>query len=72
MKMRVQEKILPPGMKYRQKTDIGAQVLGIRCNPTECLRSGPEKNIVYDSLILPCNGTDAVRNGKNNVEIPDR
>jgi len=69
MEMRVKEQILPPGVKYSEKADVGAQVFGIRSNAPESFRGGAKKEVVNDLLILTGNGSNAVGQCENHMEI---
>jgi hypothetical protein len=69
MEMRMKEQILAPGVKHGEKADVGAQVFGIRSNAPESLRSGAKKDVVNDLLILSGNGSNAVGEGENHMEI---
>jgi hypothetical protein len=67
----VHEQILSPGMKDRQKADGGAQVFGICCNATKCFRDCTKEYVVDDFFVLQGNGSNALRQSENNMEVFD-
>jgi hypothetical protein len=71
MNMRMHQQILPPGMKHGQKADMRAQVFGICRNATEGFRDCAEEYVVNHLLILQGDGTDAIRQREDNMEILD-
>ena len=61
--------ILSPGVKNREETDGGAEMLRIGSNGLERLGGGPEENAVNGSLILQGDVSDLFRHGKDDVKI---
>lgn len=49
MHVRVVMKVLSPGMKLRQETNLSSEEFGIPGRSLECLGRGPEKNVVNGS-----------------------
>ena len=72
MEKRVKKQILPPGVKHGKKADFGAEMFGIGSDAPERFRNGAKEDAVNNFLILPGNGSDAVRRGENHMEIRDR
>ena len=68
----MKKQILPPGVKHGKKADFGAQVFGIGGDAPERFRGGTKKDVVNNFLILPGNGSNAVRQGENHMEIRNR
>ena len=52
---------MAPSVKYGEKTDLGAQVLGISGDGQQGLRRGPEQDTIELSLILIGNGCNLLR-----------
>ena len=69
MEVRVKEQILPPGVKHSEKSDVGAQMFGIGSNAPEGFRGGGREDVVNDLLILSGNGSNAVGQSENHMEI---
>jgi hypothetical protein len=69
MEVRVKEQILPPGVKHNEKSDVGAKMFGIGSNAPESFRGGAKKEVVNNLLILTGNGSNAVGQGENHMEI---
>src|SRR5580700_6628566 len=70
--MRMKVKILTPGVKHRQKTNRGAQMLGIGRDGEQGFRYGLEKDAIDLARILECQSADLLRQRKHNVEIRGR
>ena len=68
----MKKQVLPPGVKHGKKADFGAEMFGIGGDAPEGFRGGAKKDAVNHFLILPGNGSDAVRQGENYMEIRNR
>ena len=53
MQVGMMEQVLTPSVKYGEKADLGAQVLGISGDGEQGLRRGPEQDAIELSLIFP-------------------
>ena len=52
MQVGMMEQVLAPSVKYGEKADLGAKVLGISGDGEQGLRRGPEQDAIELSLIL--------------------
>jgi len=66
------EQVLAPGVEHGQKADVGAQVLGVGCDPAQSGGRRAQQDAVDDFLVLQGDGSDLIRNGKDNVKIGNR
>ena len=57
----MQMKVLSPGVKDGQKTNRGAQVLGIGRNREQGLRRRTEQNAINLASVLKCQQADLLR-----------
>ncbi len=63
---------LAPGVQHRQEAEFGTEVPGIGADRRQRFRGGAEQDGVEDPLVLQCDGSDLVRQGKDDVEVLDR
>ena len=61
MQVGMMEQVLAPSVKYGEKADLGAQVLGISGDGEQGLRRGPEQDAIELSLTLIGNGCNLLR-----------
>ena len=69
MQMRMEKQILSPTVKYGEKADLGAQMLGIGSNGGQGLGSGSEQNAVDEIFVLVSDGSDRFGNREDDMEI---
>ena len=69
MQMRMEKQALSPTVKYGEKADLGAQMLGIGSNGGQGLGSGSEENAVDEILVLVSDGRDLFGNGEDDMKI---
>jgi hypothetical protein len=69
MQMRMKDQSLPPGVKDGEKTDLGAEMLGVGRNSLQGVGGGPEENTVDNSLVLKGDGGNLLWYSKNDVKI---
>ena len=69
MQMRMMLQILTPGMEYGNEADLGAQVLGSRCDRAQGLGGGVKQDVVDYGLILIRNRGDRLGQRKDHVEV---
>src|SRR5215467_3961134 len=62
---------LPPGMQYREKPDIGAQMLGIACHGQEGLRHGLKEEVIHHPWVLERQWAEEMREGKHHMDVGD-
>ena len=70
--MRVQKQVLSPTVKYGEKTDLGAQMLGIGSDGGQGLGSGSEQYAVDEIFVLVSDGSDLFGNGEDDMKIVRR
>jgi hypothetical protein len=69
MDVRMRLKLLPPGMKHTQKTNLGSEMLGIGGNLHQSRSAGVEQEVVDDLLILQGQTRQLMRNREDNVHV---
>ena len=69
MQMRMEKQILSPTVKYSEKADLGAQMLGIGSNGGQGLGSGSEENAIDEIFVLVSDGSDRFGNGEDDMKI---
>ena len=69
MHMRVMLQILTPGMEYGNEADLGAQVLGRRCDRAQGLGGGVKQDVVDHGLILVSDCSDRLGQRKDYMEV---
>src|ERR1700674_580979 len=69
MQMGMMLQILPPGVEYGKKADLGAQMLGIGSDGAQGLGRGMEENAIDSPLVLEGDVGDLFRHRKYNVKI---
>jgi len=69
MHMRVMLQILTPGMQQGDKADVGAQVLGRRCNRAQGLGGGVKQDVVDHGFILVGDRGDRLGQRKDHMEV---
>src|SRR5216684_6093577 len=69
MEMRMKKQVLSPTVKYSEKADLGAQMLGIGSDGGQGLGGGSEQNAVDEIFVLISNGSDLFGNGEDDMKI---
>src|SRR5713101_2226229 len=69
MEMRMEKQVLPPTVKYSEKADLGAEMLGIGSDGGQGLCSGSEQNAIDEIFVLVSNGSDLFGNGEDDMKI---
>ena len=69
MQMRMEKQVLSPTVKYGEKADLGAQMLGIGSDGRQGLGSGSEEHAVNDIFVLVSDGSDRFGNREDDVKI---
>ena len=69
MHMRVVLQILTPGMEYGDEADLGAQVLGSRCDRAQGLGGGVKQDVVDHGFILIRDRSDRLGQRKDHMEV---
>ena len=69
MQMRMEKQVLSPTVKYGEKTDLGAQMLGIGSDGRQGLGSGSEEYAVDEIFVLVSDGRDRFGKGKDDMKI---
>ena len=72
VQVRVMQQVLTPGVQDRDEADLGAQVLGVRCNRAQRLGGGAEQDVVDGCLVLIRDRGDLLRRGEDDMEVFDR
>jgi VIT1/CCC1 family predicted Fe2+/Mn2+ transporter len=72
MQVRVQVKILPPGMKHGEEADVGTEMLRVACNRQERFRYGMEEETVDRLFVVKGDAGDLLRECEDKVEILHR
>ena len=65
----MKKEVLSPTVKYCEKADLGAQMLGIGCDGGQGLGGGSEQNAVDEIFVLVSNGSDLFGNGEDDMKI---
>ena len=65
----MKKEVLSPTVKYCEKADLGAQMLGIGCDGGQGLGGGSEQNAVDEIFVLVRNGSDLFGNGEDDMKI---
>ena len=63
---------LSPGVQNGQETDFSSKMSWVGSDGTNCLCRRPEENGINDSFILQRDGSNFLRDGKNDVIIRNR
>src|SRR5713101_1092036 len=69
MQMRMEKQVLSPTVKYGEKADLGAQMLGIGSDGGQGLGSGSEQNAIDEIFVLVSNGSDRFGNREDDMKI---
>jgi hypothetical protein len=69
MEVGMMMQVLSPSMEHRQKTDPGAQVLGVSGNLQQGLGRGAEEHAVNYSLVLKSQGSDRLGQREDDVKV---
>jgi hypothetical protein len=72
MQVRVQVKILPPGMQYGEEADLRTQMFRVACNRQQRFRYGAEEETVDRLFVVEGNPCDLLREGEDYVEVLHR
>ena len=72
MQMRMEKQVLSPTVKYGEKTDLGAQMLGIGRDGRQGLGSGSEEYAVDEIFVLVSDGSNLVGNREDDMKIVRR
>ena len=64
--------ILAPSVKYREKTDFGTEMPGIRCDGRQRFRTCCEENVVEYSLVLLGQPHQLARHREHQMEVGHR
>src|SRR5229473_2933365 len=72
MEMRMEKQVLPPTVKYSEKADLGAQMLGIGSDGGQGLGRGSEENAVEEIFVLVSDGSDRFGNREDDMKIVRR
>ena len=67
--MRVHKQVLSPTVKYGEKTDLGAQMLGIGGDARQGLGSRSEENAVDGIFVLVSDGSNLFGNREDDMKI---
>ena len=65
----MEKQILSPTVKYGEKADLGAQMLGIGSNGGQGLGSGSKENTVDEIFVLVSDGSNLFGNGEDDMKI---
>lgn len=65
-------KVLSPGMQHHQKTDPGAEVLGVGGDLQQALGRCMEENAINHSLVPQRQRRDQLRHGEDHMKVLDR
>ncbi len=60
---------LAPSVEHREESDLGAKVLGVSSDLEEGLRRRAEERLVDHALVLKRQGSNLLREGKDDVEV---
>jgi len=69
MQMRMENQVLSPTVKYGEKADLGAQMLGIGSDGRQGLGSGSEEYAVDEIFVLVSDGRDRFGKGEDDMKI---
>ena len=69
MQMRMKKQVLSPTVKYSEKADLGAQMLGIGSDGRQGLGSGSEEYAVDEIFVLVSDGSNLFGNREEDVKI---
>jgi hypothetical protein len=69
MQMRMEKQVLSPTVKYGEKTDLGAQMLGIGSDGRQGLGSGSEEYAVDEIFVLVSDGSNLFGNREDDMKI---
>lgn len=69
MQMRMEKQVLSPTVQYREKADLGAQMLGIGSDGGQGLGGGAEENAVEAIFVLVSDGRERFGNGEDDMKI---
>ena len=65
----MKKEVLSPTVKYGEKADLSAQMLGIGSDGGQGLGSGSEQNAVDVIFVLVSNGSDVFGNREDDMKI---
>jgi hypothetical protein len=69
MQMRMEKQVLSPTVKYGEKTDLRAQMLGIGSDGRQGLGSGSEQYAVDEIFVLVSDGSNRFGNREDDMKI---
>jgi hypothetical protein len=71
MDVGMMHEVLSPGVQHGKEAYLCAEVSGVGSNLVQCLRSSTEKDVVNHPLVLQRKAGDFLRDGENDMEVPD-
>ena len=69
MQMRMEKQVLSPTVKYGEKADLGAQMLGIGSDGGQRLGRGSKENAVDEIFVLVSDGSKLFGNREDDMKI---
>ena len=69
MQMRMEKQVLSPTVKYGEKTDLRAQMLGIGSDGRQGLGGSSKQNVVDNFFVLVSDGSDLFGDGEDDMKI---
>jgi hypothetical protein len=69
MEMRVKVELPAPGMEHRQAAEFGSEVLGVTADVQKALGHGVKQEVIEHARILKDEGMQAVRQGRNHMDV---
>ncbi len=72
MQMRMEKQVLSPTVKYGEKADLGAQMLGIGRDGGQGLGRGSKENAVDEIFVLVSDGSKLFGNREDDMKIVRR
>src|SRR5258705_11711777 len=72
MEMRMEKQVLSPTVKYGEKADLGAQMLGIGSDGGQGFGRGAEENAVDEIFVLVSDGSNLFGNREDDMKIVRR
>ena len=67
--MRMEQKVLTPGVKDREEPDLRSEVFGVGCRFQHGLRGGREQQVVEQCRVGQCQRVQFMGNGEHDVEV---
>src|SRR5947208_2524737 len=72
VQVRVEVKVLPPGVEHGQEAQFHTEAFGVACNREQSFRGGAEEDVIDSLFVVESDGGDGFGKSEDHVEVLDR